>query len=493
MVRKRGSLVISEMQSPIYDAHKGERGKRIFVFGISGATWTQIDPLLQSGRLPAMKSLIDRGARAQLLSTRVAGDKHFRPQIAWPTIATGVEPVKHRVTRFFHTADDIVVPTIWERFQQSGRRIGMFGWPISWPVRPVKGFLIPGYDGRDPQTWPSEHSYIRTLDRRAEAARDGRENLGKLPLIESFGLLQKLIRGGVRASTFLRLIGSMIDIYLFAPDELRPFLLRHARLDINVDIFLNLFRKHTPDFAAFVTFLVDYAEHRFWMFQEPDKFADAPMQIAPRLARAVGESYVAVDHALGKILRQLDPQTIVAVLSEHGMAIEPISAEIGLLHWVLRPGRLKEFVGIDQAVPAVPVARWIAFRPPADQQAAVADRFRSVRIAGTDLPLFQIDVHRDEVIVKLALWRKTLPGREELDSLQVRCNGHTVPFVEIAQRFGRRRSAMHAENAVLILAGLGVRRADIGAARLIDIAPTLLKAAGINALNGLDGRVLDVF
>jgi predicted AlkP superfamily phosphohydrolase/phosphomutase len=80
-----------------------------------------------------------------------------------------------------------------------------------------------------------------------------------------------------------------------------------------------------------------------------------------------------------------------------------------------------------------------------------------------------------------------------LDSLQVRCNGHTVPFVEIAQRFGRRRSAMHAENAVLILAGPGVRRADIGAARLIDIAPTLLKAAGINALNGLDGRVLDVF
>src|SRR5215471_10879180 len=88
--------------------------KSVVIFGISGATWTQIDPLLRSGRLPAMKSLIDRGVRARLLSTRVAGDKHFRPQIAWSTIATGVEPARHGVTRFFHTADEIVVPTIWE-------------------------------------------------------------------------------------------------------------------------------------------------------------------------------------------------------------------------------------------------------------------------------------------------------------------------------------------------------------------------------------------
>jgi hypothetical protein len=449
--------------------------------------------LLEGGRLPAIKALLDRGVRARLLSTRVEGDKHFRPQIAWPTIATGVEPAKHRVTRFFHTGDDIAVPTIWEHFQQSGRRVGLFGWPISWPVRPVDGFLIPGYDGRDPATWPSAYSFIRTLDRRAAAARDGREIIGRLPLVETFRLLKNFIRGGMRVSTFLRLICSTIDICMLAPDELRPQLLRHAKLEISVDLFLKLLLKHAPDFAAFVTFLVDYTEHRFWMFQEPDKFADAPMEIAPRLASAVADSYVAVDRSLGKLLAQLDPQTITVVLSEHGMAVEPSSPEIGPWHWVLRPVQLKEFVGMDPTISAVPVARWIAFRPPADQQATIADRFRSVRVAGMDLPLFTVDVHRGEVIVKLALRRKTLLHREELESLQVRYNGRTVPFTEIAQRFGRRRSAMHTENAILIVAGPGVRHADIGTARLIDIAPTLLKAAGINASNDLDGRVLDVF
>jgi Type I phosphodiesterase / nucleotide pyrophosphatase len=479
--------------SPQSDAYAEGLGKRIVIFGISGASWTEIDPLLQSGRLPAIKSLIASGVRARLMSTRTEGDKHFRPQIAWTTIATGVEPAKHGVTRFFHDADDIGVPTIWQRFQQSGRKVGLFGWPISWPVRPVNGFLIPAYDGRDFATWPSNYSFIRTLDRRAAAALSGQTIPGNIPLMESFATLEKLVRGGVRASTLLRLLVSIADIYMLAPNELRPLLHRRAKLEISVDMFVRLYRRHMPHFAAFVTFLVDYTEHRFWIFQEAEKFADAPMRIAPRLARAVSDSYVAVDRALGRILSRVDPETIVVLLSEHGMAIEPTSAEIGPWHWVLRPGQIKKLVGIDDPrIRAVPVARWIAFWPPHDQLATVAARLRNVVVKQTGLPLFQVDVHRDEVIVKFALWRQDMPGREELESLQIQYNNLVIPFTEIAQRFGRRRSAMHAEDGVLILAGPSVRHADIGTARLIDVAPTILRATGLT-LAGLDGRVLNVF
>src|SRR2546423_770459 len=269
--------------------------KKVFIFGISGATWRMIDPLLAAGELPAMRGLIERGVRATLASVRAAGDKHFRPQIAWPTIATGVGPETHGVSRFFHRFDDCLVPTIWERFEKTGARVGLFGWPITWPVREVNGFLIPAYDGRDPSTWPSQYSFIRTLDRRQEAARGGRDTLSKLPFSESFSMLAKLVRGGVRPATFARLAGAAIDIRTRAPEELRPLLLRHARLEISTDIFLKLSRTHTPDFSAFVTFLVDYASHRFWMFQEPDRFSDAPKQIPPRLKNAVADAYRAVD------------------------------------------------------------------------------------------------------------------------------------------------------------------------------------------------------
>ena len=233
------------------------------------------------------------------------------------------------------------------------------------------------------------------------------------------------------------------------------------------------------------------------MFQEPQLFADVPSQIHPRLAAAVADAYVAIDSALARILRRLHPRTIVSVLSEHGMAAEPVSTEIGPWHYVLRPARLKELLNLDPSMPAMPVARWIALRPPTPQATRVAENLRSVRIAGTDLPLFQIDEHRGEVIVKLALRRETLPVKDaavkdDLDSLSVCFQDRTVPFTWLAERFGRRRSAMHAEEGVFILAGSAASgtpisrlRYDLGRYRKL---PTLLPCGRNKRLPTRAGR-----
>ena len=123
----------------------------------------------------------------------------------------------------------------------------------------------------------------------------------------------------------------------------------------------------------------------------------------------------------------------------------------------------------------------------------VAARLRAVRIDSTDLSLFQIHLHRDEIIVKLAIYRESLPGRDELESLKIQYRDRTLPFTWLVEKFGRRRSAMHAEEGIFILAGPGIRHGDLGRHDLVDVAPTLLHAAGINdSLRGLDGRVLDI-
>jgi hypothetical protein len=467
--------------------------KRVLIFGISGATWEIIDPLLVQGRLPAFKRLIDDGCRATLPSERASDDKHFRPQIAWPTIATGVLPERHGVMRFYHTSDDIRMPTMFERLSQGGRRVGMFGWPISWPVKPVNGFLVPGYDGRDASTWPAELSFLRTLDRRQEAAREAGEVglLDRIRIAESFQLLGKLRRAGVGGRTFAHLALHAADVMLRAPAELRPLIIRAARLRINVGSFLKLCAAHHPDVAAFVTFLADYAAHRFWLFREPHRFGDAPATNHPRLRSAIDDAYVAIDRALERILDDQRPDVVI-VLSEHGMAAEEPSVEIGPWHYILRPNQLKEFVGIDACIPAVPIARWIALRPPAGQVDDVARRFERVRVDGTELPLFQVYMHRGEVIVKLALRRETSPSN--LESIVARFDDRTAPFTALTQRFGRRRSAMHARDGVLMVQGSGIRRGSvIEGAQLIDIAPTVLKLAGVETSGGLDGRVLDVF
>jgi len=468
--------------------------KKVLIYGISGATWTVIDPLLQAGRLPTFARLIEGGVRAVASSVRAEGDKHFRPQIAWPTVSTGVLPARHGVTRFFHRYDDVVVPSIWDYFQSAGARVGLFGWPIVWPPRQVNGFMIPTYDGRDASTWPPELSYIRTLDRRQEAARGGKDVLSKVPVGESLRMAGKLLKGGVSAGTFARLASAAADSKLRAPAELRPLLLRRARLQISVDMFRKLCDQYQPQFSAFATFLVDYAAHRFWLFHEPERFADAPKQIPPRLRDALIDSYIAVDRALGRILSFVDNDTVIAVVSEHGMAIEPVSAEIGPWHYVMRPNKLKEFVGLPESMPANPVARWIALRPGEDRLNETADTFRKVTIEPTGQPLFQVYIHRDEVIVKLALTRAQNGHLNDLNELSIRFGQRVAPFTQIAQRFGRRRSAMHAEDAVMILHGPGIRCGmTLDRCGIADITPTLLHAAGLAVPAGLDGQVLPVF
>ena len=466
---------------------------RALIYGISGATWDRIDPLLKAGRMPNLKRLIDGGCRGTLASARPEGDKHYRPQTAWPSIATGCDPDHHGVTRFFHRADDLQRPALWDVFNKAGQKVGLFGWPITWPVPHVDGFVVPGYDGRDPSAWPAELSALRSLDRRQEGARGGSDSVAqKLKVAGAAKMIGTLLSHGTRPGTLLTLAKTAVAAKLSTPPELKPLRTRAARLDVNVDLFMKLYNQYQPGLAGFVTFLVDYASHRFWMFSDAPHFADAPQPPEPALKDALDQAYADVDRALGHLLGRIGDAGVVAVVSEHGMAAEPVSAEIGPAHWVMRPNALRSFVGLDEAIVAAPVARWIAFQTPANRMDEVAGKFEAVKIDGTDAPLFQVYRHRDEVIVKLALIRGG--PVEDMGAIKVRYGEKVVPFTDVAQKFGRRRSAMHAADAVMVLNGPGIKKGfTVEGARVTDVMPTLLKAVGLRVPEGLDGRVLDVF
>ena len=100
----------------------------VLVVGVSGATWDVVEPLVAAGRLPRLARLRARGAWCTLRSVRVEGDDHVRPQPAWATAATGCRPERHGVTRYFHEADELREPTLWELWERQGLTVGLFGW-----------------------------------------------------------------------------------------------------------------------------------------------------------------------------------------------------------------------------------------------------------------------------------------------------------------------------------------------------------------------------
>jgi predicted AlkP superfamily phosphohydrolase/phosphomutase len=471
----------------------------VLVFGISGATWRVMRPLMEAGRLPNISRLAARGCSGVLSSHLAEGDEHYRPQVAWASLATGHNPDRHGITRYYHTGEDLQVPALWERFANAGAPVGVYGWPLDWPPPSLGGFIIPSHWARDTQTWPPELSVIKEIDRdQQDGERDGER---RPDLLKRLNLIIRLLRLRPRPAT-LASIAFALASGLTGPShsrtEWRALRLRHAKLDLSSDLFRSLCRRHQPRFRAFVTFLVDLASHRYWRYHEPDAFSETETELADRcFATAVVDAYERVDRALGRILSDLPSNAVVAVLSEHGMGAEPNSAEVGRWRYVIRGKALLRMMGRADVL-ARPVARWIAIRPLAGQALPndLAERLREVTVVETSLPLFQvIENSNREIVIKLNLDRSVaLYNSGNLQNLSVRIGSlDAVPFESICRRLGRTRSAMHERDGILIIGGEGIRQLGmIEPSRLIDVAPTLLKAAGLPFAD-CAGKPLDVF
>ena len=462
----------------------------VFIYGISGATWRVMDPLLAAGRLPHFASLLREGCRADLLSVLVPGDKHYRPQVAWASLATGCNPERHGITRFYHSADDLQVPSLWQLFERAGRTVGIYGWPLDWPPPATRGFVIPSHLARDTRTWPPHLYFIKALDReQQDAERNGRRTGAS----ERARTVARLFRSGLRAQTLLDMAALIGRSRLSTNIEARTLLLRRAKLTLSTDLFLGLCERYRPDLRCFHTFYVDFVSHRFWRYHEPERFS---AQSGGRFRTAVTDAYVHADRALGCILKSLPENALVAVLSEHGMQAELQSAEVGEWRYVIDPRRLSELIGLEKQIFGAPVARWIAYLPRVHGMPLVdaAARLRRIQVLQTGLPLFQVHEHgTGEVIVKFNIERAVPRYREgRLDELTVTFDDTRVPFSAITRRLGAARSAMHDERGILILRGPGVPRGvHLPEVRAIDVAPTLLNLAQVPLHAEMDGTALD--
>lgn len=68
---------------------------KVLFFGIDAATFTLIGPWIESGLLPHLKSLMDRGSSGTLVSSMPP-----LSSVAWPSLYTGANPGKHGIYDF---------------------------------------------------------------------------------------------------------------------------------------------------------------------------------------------------------------------------------------------------------------------------------------------------------------------------------------------------------------------------------------------------------
>lgn len=138
---------------------------KMLIIGLDGATFDIIDPMIEAGRMPNLKRFMEEGVRGILNSTK--------PPItpaAWTTFMTGKGPGRHGILDFerfdvarhelsFNSTYEIREKTIWELLSEKGLRVGSINVPMTYPPKPVNGFMISGFETPSIDasfTWPPE-------------------------------------------------------------------------------------------------------------------------------------------------------------------------------------------------------------------------------------------------------------------------------------------------------------------------------------------------
>jgi arylsulfatase A-like enzyme len=242
-------------------------GARVLVVGVDGGSWNALDPLLAAGELPALASLVARGATAELETVEPV----ISP-VVWTSIATGRSPRAHGVSGFLTSRRQLRVPTAFERLAAAGVRVGLYEWLVTWPPQALPaGFVIPGWLRRDGATWPAE-------------------------VFARAGVAPFVVRYDAVYSREAHVAGIREELALRAP------------------AWLALARAYDVEVGALTFYAVDRTSHRFWR----EAYADGDRAAPPAAGSLLREVLVGFDRALGQLAASLGPEDALLVVSDHG-------------------------------------------------------------------------------------------------------------------------------------------------------------------------------
>ena len=299
---------------PLVDRNK------LILFGVDGADWGVIRPLMEAGRLPNFKKVVEGGSSGTLLSM----EPTLSPAL-WTTVATGLPPALHGIADFIvHlpggaykpvTSDMRRVPAFWNLIGQSdgGREVGVVAWLASWPAEPVHGYVVTSYlpylynwsTGR-----PLKGTVVEGIPRQTypEALLSEIEPLK----IKPEGIPPELIGRFYDAS-------KLAELGKDASECVEGFQWSLASDETYRRIGLHLFERRPVDLFAIYFGGVDVVSHRFWKFTWP---AAMPYQTSPREAEilqgVIPAYYAYIDEILGEFLARMDARTTLVILSDHG-------------------------------------------------------------------------------------------------------------------------------------------------------------------------------
>lgn len=274
---------------------------KVMILGLDGATFRFIRPMVESGRLPALASLMQRGASGELKSI-------YPPHTsaAWPTFFTGQLPGHHGAFNFYELelkqysrrgsptlSDARQGHTIFDVASRAGMKVASIHVPMTFPTWKVNGVMFSGY--------PAPAGSVACAYPRDLAARWG----------DLTGITWTL-NPDKRLAWSRRHIARQTEICEEALSQYEP------------DLFMTVFME--SDWAHH--YLMRYSDSRSPAYTEAD---------AARYGDYINRMYAALDEALVRLLKHAGPDTTVIVVSDHGGTVSAPNA-FHLNAWLAEQG-----------------------------------------------------------------------------------------------------------------------------------------------------------
>jgi predicted AlkP superfamily phosphohydrolase/phosphomutase len=261
---------------------------RAMIIGIDGGSFDIIDPLVSGGQLPNIERLLRRAASADTMCTWPA---HTAP--GWSTFVSACQPGGHGIYQFFDTqhpgygasittSGRLGRSSVWDWLAAQGHTLGLVNVPMSHPPRNLPGYQV---------TWPLENTmhYCSPRTLLGDMARHDAHFQSDLATMfrGDYGYLDEAVANvGARSRSI-------------------SYLLRSRPADVVMAVFTE----------------ADRVGHHYWHYADP---AHPQHEAAPPGSgwdEAITRIYKAIDTAIGEILQLLDEDTIIVLVSDHGLGI----------------------------------------------------------------------------------------------------------------------------------------------------------------------------
>lgn len=243
-------LIITLFASIAYLVNKKEIKTKVLLIGLDGADWKVITPLLNRGKLPNIKILMDKGSWGNLNSP-----EPITSEVIWTSIATGKTHEEHGITdRLMKDPDtrELVPPTsnlrkvkaIWNILSEHKNKVGAAGYMVTWPPEEVHGVMIS--NRADQHKYSSkDYSYPPFSDLCNELE------------FNNFSKVENSIVSRIEKDKF-----TTIDLSIEKRDNFIANFSKH------------LLQKQNFDFFCLHLWGIDILSHYFWKYSFPEGFDD---------------------------------------------------------------------------------------------------------------------------------------------------------------------------------------------------------------------------